>query len=79
MYELIKLGTKELQQFLSMELPKLSDNWWGDNVINRLSFQQQMLATERNVDSLDKLDFAALIRLFDQNWFELSQQLTLPR
>jgi len=79
MYELIKLGTKELQKFLSTELSRLSDNWWVDNVINRLSFQQQKLATERNLDSLDKLDFAALIRLLDQNWFELSQQLTLPR
>jgi SNF2 family DNA or RNA helicase len=79
MYELIKVGTKELQKFLSEELPKLSNNWWEDRVIDRLSFQQQKLAIERNLDSLDKLDFAALIRLLDQNWFELSQQITLPR
>jgi ATP-dependent helicase HepA len=79
MYELIKVGTKELQKFLSEELPKLSNNWWEDSVIDRLSFQQQKLAIERNLDSLDKLDFAALIRLLDQNWFELSQQITLPR
>ncbi|AGH46821.1 DEAD/DEAH box helicase [Paraglaciecola psychrophila] len=79
MYELIKLGTKELQNFLGEELPKISDSWWIDHVVNRLSFQQQKLAIERKVDSLDKLDFAALIRLLDQNWYELSQQLALSR
>lgn len=79
MYELIKLGTKELQSFLATELPKISDNWWVENVIDRLSFQQQKWAKERGLDNLESLDFAALLRLLDQNWFELSQQVTLPK
>ena len=34
---------------------------------------------ERGLTTLEQLDFAALLRVLDQNWHELSQAFTLPR
>ena len=34
---------------------------------------------ERELTTLEQLDFAALLRVLDQNWHELSQVLSLPR
>lgn len=47
--------------------------------MDRLSFQQQRTVEERGVASLRQLDFAALLRILDQNWYELSNILNLPR
>tara|TARA_R110001583_G_scaffold195544_1_gene375845 strand:+ start:15438 stop:19037 length:3600 start_codon:yes stop_codon:yes gene_type:complete len=79
MNNLIHLATAELATFLAAALPKLSDDWWNKQVVDRLSFQQQRMVIERNLSGLDSLDFAALLRTLDQNWFELSQDLKLPR
>jgi superfamily II DNA or RNA helicase len=49
------------------------------NVFDRLSFQQQRMVEERSYSSLQQLDFAALLRIMDQNWFDLSSSLNLPR
>lgn len=79
MNALIKLATAELERFLSVHLPKLSDDWWQKHVIDRLTFQQQRYAQERGYTSLRELDFAALLRLLDQNWYELAGALLLPK
>jgi len=79
MHDLIKIATTELVRFLSEKLPLISEEWWVKNVIARLSFQQQRIAQERGYASLNQLDFAALLRVFDQNWFDLSNTNALPR
>lgn len=79
MNTLMKLATKELEQFLFRNLPKLTGDWWQKHVIDRLSFQQQRHAQERGYKMLCDLDFAALLRVLDQNWYELSSQLFLPK
>ena len=79
MIGLLRIATSDLEQFLSRSLPRISDDWWNKHVIDRLSFQQQRLAQERNFKELRDLDFAALLRVLDQNWFELSDALSLPR
>ena len=76
---LINLATIELDQFLSRNLPKLTSDWWQKHVIDRLSFQQQRHVQERGYELLCDLDFAALLRVLDQNWFELSSELSLPK
>ena len=76
---LINLSTHHLATFLLTELPSLSEDWWKNNVNDRLSFQQQRLVKERGITSLEELDFAALIRILDQNWFDLSNTLNFPR
>jgi len=79
MNALIKLATTALEGFLSAHLPKLTSDWWQKHVIDRLSFQQQRHVQERGCTSLRDLDFAALLRVLDQNWFELSSALSLPK
>jgi ATP-dependent helicase HepA len=75
----MRTATEELTRFLQAEMPKLSDDWWQKYVVDRLSFQQQRTVDERRVTSLRQLDFAALLRVLDQNWYELSNILNLPR
>lgn len=79
MNNLIKIATIELERFLSLNLPKLENNWWQKHVVGRLSFQQQRHAEERGYAALCDLDFAALLRVLDQNWFELSDVASLPK
>lgn len=79
MNDLIQLSTRELAQFLSAKLPALSEEWWNKHVVDRLSFQQQRMVQELGLKSLQQLDFAALLRVLDQNWYELSNILGLPR
>ena len=79
MNDLIHRSTAELARYLQTNLPLLSEDWWQQHVVNRLSFHQQRMVQERGFATLDALDFAALLRVLDQNWYELSQKLNLPR
>ena len=79
MTKLIQPATIELADFLSTHLPSLSEDWWKKHVECRLSFHQQRRVRERGLTKLKQLDFAALLRVLDQNWYELSQMLNLPR
>ena len=79
MNDLIRIAAAELARFLSAKLPNLSPNWWQKLVVDCLSFQQQRIVVERNHTKLQQLDFAALLRVLDQNWYELSNTLGLPR
>ena len=79
MEELIRIATADLTRFLDTHLPDLSDAWWQKHVVDRLNFQQQRMVQERGYSRLAQLDFAALLRVLDQNWYELSGRLSLPR
>lgn len=68
-----------LAKVLSSKLMELSPDWWQKRVLDRLSFHQQRMAAERRWSSLQQLDFAALLRVLDQNWYDLSGPLALPR
>lgn len=79
MHDLIQTATVELAGFLAEQLPPLGENWWKTHVEFHLSFQQQRRVEEHGLTTLDKLDFAALLRVFDRNWHEFSHSLNLPR
>src|SRR3954464_11344156 len=79
MHELLVNAGPDLATYLSAKLPKLSPDWWQKHVVQRLSFQQQRMVEERGIRELRQLDFAALLRVLDQNWYELSNSGTLPR
>ncbi|EGR7952193.1 helicase-related protein [Vibrio vulnificus] len=79
MFTSFKIMTAALQDFLAANLPQLSDSWWEDNVIERLSFHQQKIAQEKGFKSLNDLDLAALLRVLDQNWYDLTNLDKLPR
>ena len=75
----LHLSTSDLAAFLGAKLPSLSDEWWIKHVVERLSFQQQRFVEEKRIANLRELDFAALLRILDQNWYELSAIISLPR
>lgn len=79
MNELMRYAAADLARFLEVNLPRITEDWWRQLVLDRLSFQQQRMVQERGYDQLDRLDFAALLRVLDQNWYELSNELPLPR
>ena len=78
MNELMHIATSALAAFLSAKLPALSAEWWTKHVFERLTFQQRIVH-ERGQTTIKELDFAALLRVLDQNWYELSSHLNLPR
>ncbi len=79
MGELLNLAAAELCQFLDKRLPMLGDeDWWVKRVIDKLSFQQQRYVAQRSISELGGLDLAALIRILDQNWYDLNWKETFP-
>lgn len=72
--------TKELCAWLRQALPRLSDNWWQNHVLDQLSFQQVKIVEQHGITELTKLDLVALLRIFDRNWFEVSiKNISLER
>jgi ATP-dependent helicase HepA len=74
---LLTKATKQLAFFLEGLLPTLFDNWWNQAVISNLSFQQRRRMEQRNIGSLATLDLAALLRVLDKNWYQISSKLNL--
>ncbi len=67
----------QLAFFLERVLPSLSDDWWQQAVVNKLSYQQIRRLEQQKINSLASLDLAALLRVLDQNWYEISTKLDL--
>ena len=72
---LLQKTIRFLAVFLEKALPPLFDDWWNEAVINSLSFQQRRRISEQGVQSLTSLDLASLLRVLDQNWYQLSSEL----
>lgn len=68
----LNILTNQLTQVLKDTLPQISTTWWKSLVIEKLTFQQQSFARRYSPDALEQLDLAALLRVVDQNWYELS-------
>ena len=79
MHQLLRIAAPELAAFLATHLPAFGKDWWKTHVEDRLSFQQQRKVEERRLTTLEQLDLAALLRILDQNWYEFSHALALPR
>ena len=68
---------KQLTLFLEKVLPTLFEDWWKEAVLNGLSFQQRRRTEQHGLGSLGSLDLAALLRVLDQNWYQISNKLGL--
>jgi len=73
--KLLNETAKQAVSFLKEVLPDLYDDWWKQAVLNSLSFQQRRLIEQRKIESLSLLDLAALLRVLDQNWYQISSKL----
>ncbi len=78
MYDALNDLCQIAQQFLQSTLPSSGDQWWENGVIAQLTYQQQRIADEKGITSLNELDLAALLRVLDQNWREINQTKRLP-
>ena len=74
---LLGKASKCLALFLEKVLPSLFNDWWNEAVINILPFQQRRRVKERRINSLTALDLGALLRVLDQNWYQISTKLSL--
>ncbi|MEO8644034.1 helicase-related protein [Pseudomonas sp.] len=79
MNELLHASGGVIARWLEAKLPALGSTWWVDNVVNRLTFQQQRLVEEKRIQSLSGFDLSAVLRVLDQNWSELAGIEPLPR
>lgn len=71
--KITRLAAQALCRFIEQQLPSIGgDNWWETHVFLQLSYSQQGHIRTKGIDDLSKLDLAALLRVFDRNWGELS-------
>jgi ATP-dependent helicase HepA len=63
---------------LESMLPQLKDDWWAGCVLGKLSYQQREHVDRRGLTALQRLDLAALLRVVDGNWYDLSHQFSWP-
>ena len=75
----LRTVAQELRIQLTTWLPQLSVDWWERYVVAVLTHRQQEQVKQSCVIELSGLDLAALLRVLDQNWFELSARLNWPR
>lgn len=69
---------QQLSRFLEEQLPKIGkDDWWNTHVTSQLSYGQQGQVRSRNITTIGGLDLAALLRVFEKNWAELSYHAKL--
>lgn len=60
---------EQMSSWMGLRLPKISDKWWDELVYNNLSPLQRDRVESKNITELNSLDLAALLRVFDRNWF----------
>lgn len=75
--KLLSEVARQLAIFLEKELPSLFEDWWKQAVLNSLSFQQRRRMEQRGSGALGALDLAALLRVLDHNWYQISNKLGL--
>lgn len=74
MHELLEKTTEAACSYLLQVLPEISDNWWEDLVLPSLNPKQRD-RMQTSAKSLSSLDLASLLRILDQNWYQLSSRL----
>lgn len=73
--ELFHSATNLLNHWLTTTLQSIDNQtWWQTLVIPKLSYQQEQRVRRENITELKRLDLAALLRILDKNWYEISQQ-----
>jgi hypothetical protein len=60
-------------------MPTLDSDWWDSLVLDKLTYQQKSFASSLPINALERLDLAALLRVADQNWYDLTKQGSFNR
>jgi len=67
------IAAKSLSTWLKNNFSALDEEWWNSLVLPALTYQQKQLVDRNRISSLEGLDLAALLRILDQNWYQISQ------
>ena len=67
-----------LAEWLGSLLPRASDDWWEECVLDKLSYNQREMAIERGFTELGQFDLAALLRIADKSWYAMRNVTFLP-
>ena len=67
-----------LSVWLNKMLRQISKDWWQECVLDKLSYNQRIIATEKNITKLEEFDLAALLRIADRNWYSMRDFAYLP-
>lgn len=65
---------ERMSSWMGLRLPRITDKWWDELVYNNLSTLQRDLVDSKNITELSGLDLAALLRVFDRNWFVIKDE-----
>lgn len=76
--EALHQSTIILADWLKKMLHRISDNWWQECVMDKLSYNQHNMAVEKNITELSQFDLAALLRIADRNWYAMREFAFLP-
>lgn len=71
-------STTLIEEWLGKLLPRTSDNWWEECVIEKLSYNQRETALIRGFTQLGDFDLAALLRVADKSWYAMRSVAFLP-
>jgi ATP-dependent helicase HepA len=70
--EFFHVTTNQLTIWLNEVLSNVDDSWWQTLVISNLPYPQRQRVERENITSLEQLDLAALVRIMDKNWYQIS-------
>lgn len=70
---------KDLCSYLGNLLPSITGDWWKRCVVACLTPEQIRRVEKYGTNSLSSLDLAALLRVLDQNWYQISTNENLPK
>ena len=74
----LHMATQELCGWLNKMLPRVTDEWWRECVLNNLSYNQRDIAENSNYTELEQFDLAALLRITDKSWYSMRSFAYLP-
>lgn len=78
MSDYLHQATIMLSQWLMGQLPRVTDDWWKECVLDKLSYAQREMASNRGFSKLSDFDLAALLRVTDKNWYAMREFSYLP-
>lgn len=74
----LRQTTIHISAWLNKMLRQVSKDWWQECVLDKLSYNQRMIAVENNITKLEEFDLAALLRIADRNWYVMRDFAYLP-
>jgi hypothetical protein len=76
----LHIAANSLAAFLEKHLKQEGEsNWWQTRVVSELTYGQQGQVRARGITGLGQLDLAALLRVFERNWYSLQDSAELAQ